>query len=203
MTSRNFPACGSAPGRCWTRPVPPGGRRRSGSDRVSAASDARRSCPASRQRPRAGLGSPNPAVMSEARWFLVTFKNKQSVIIKRCLPLPQRGLLSWVGIVSLAPSSACESKTKRLGHHLLSSMPLELCDLLVSSMVACGVLGQDIWVWLLPCWIAGCPARNSNSPGVKKEEILFAVWKKSCSLALEVEVFCRTSTLLLTSKSCP
>lgn len=27
VTSRNFPACGSGSGRCWTCPVPPGGRR--------------------------------------------------------------------------------------------------------------------------------------------------------------------------------
>lgn len=70
-------------------------------------------------------------------------------------------------------------------------------------MVACGVLRQDIWVWLLPCWIAGSPARNNNSPSIKKEEVLFAVWKNSCSLALEVEVFCRTVALILTGESYP
>lgn len=36
-------------------------------------------------------------------------------------------------------------------------------------MVACGVLRQDIWVRLLPCWIAGSPARNNNSPSIRKE----------------------------------
>lgn len=54
--------------------------------------------------------------MSEARWFLVIFKNKQSIYSNKkvTLPLPQRGLLSWVGVVFLAPSSSCESKTKKL-----------------------------------------------------------------------------------------
>lgn len=70
-------------------------------------------------------------------------------------------------------------------------------------MVACEVLRQDIWAWLLPCWIAGCPARNSSSPCIKKEEVLFAVWKKSGSLSLEVEVACRTAALLVISKSRP
>lgn len=76
-----------------------------------------------------GPQSPSWSVMSEVRGFLVTFKNKLFVCYDKtvCFPLPQRELLSWVCVVPLALSSACESKIKRLGHQLLSSMPVELC----------------------------------------------------------------------------
>lgn len=38
---------------------------------------------------------------------------------------------------------------------------------------------------------------------MKKEEVLFSLWKKYFILALEVEVCCRIAAVLLTKKSYP
>lgn len=64
----------------------------------------------------------------------------------------------------------------------------------VNSVVASGVLPQDVAFWLAPRWRGSRAAGAKNSPSVKKEEVLVARVVEACG---------GTAALLLTSKSYP
>lgn len=131
VTSRNFSVCGFAPGRCRTCPVPPGERRWTGTIAPRRRAVAAVAAPSPGSSPGMASGPRTPpygSVMSEPKGSLVALKNKLSVIIKMCLcPFLREGFCHGGLFCPLLLLQPVGQRQKRLGHHLVLDMPVELC----------------------------------------------------------------------------